>query len=151
MRTYIINGDRLIVRGEAPTHPSDNERVVTSLDELHSAQLSSKQLLALWNGMPSGARLGKIGNRAVFIDRLWSALEALPEPRPPRASKQATVITLLRRREGATVDEVRAATGWQPHTVRGLFSGALKKKLGLAVIATKEERGRVYRIIEANS
>lgn len=29
---------------------------------------------------------------------------------------------------------------------RGVFSGALKKKLGLAVVATKEERGRVYRI-----
>jgi hypothetical protein len=33
--------------------------------------------------------------------------------------------------------------------VRGVFSGALKKKLGLAVVATKEERGRVYRIAEA--
>jgi hypothetical protein len=33
--------------------------------------------------------------------------------------------------------------------VRGVFSGALKKKLGLAVVATKEERGRVYRIAAA--
>ena len=65
-----------------------------------------------------------------------------------RASKQAEVIALLRRPEGVTVDEVRTATGWQPHTVRGVFSGALKKKLGLAVVATKEERGRVYRIVE---
>jgi hypothetical protein len=56
------------------------------------------------------------------------------------------VIAMLRRPEGVAVDEVRAATGWQPHTVRGLFSGALKKKFGLAVIAAKEERGRVYRI-----
>jgi hypothetical protein len=77
---------------------------------------------------------------------LWSALEALPDPQPARASKQAEVIGLLRRPEGVTVDEVRAATGWQPHTVRGVFSGALKKKLGLAVVAAKEERGRVYRI-----
>ena len=45
-----------------------------------------------------------------------------------------------------TIDEVRAATGWQPHTVRGVFSGALKKKLGLEIVAGKEERGRVYRI-----
>jgi hypothetical protein len=57
----------------------------------------------------------------------------------------------IRRTEGVTVDEVRAATGWQPHTVRGVFSGALKKKLGLAIVAGKEERGRVYRIAEAEA
>ena len=99
--------------------------------------------------MPGVDRLSKIGNRQALVDRLWSALEALPDPQPARASKQAEVIGLLRRPEGVTVDEVRAATGWQPHTVRGVFSGALKKKLGLAIIAAKEERGRVYRIARA--
>jgi hypothetical protein len=108
--------------------------------------ISGKRLLALWNGLPGVDRLIKNGDRAALVDRLWSVLEALPDPQPVRASKQAEVIALLRRPEGVTVDEVRAATGWQPHTVRGLFSGALKKKLGLAVIAAKEERGRVYRI-----
>ena len=29
---------------------------------------------------------------------------------------------MLRRPEGATVDEVVNATGWQRHTVRGVFS-----------------------------
>ena len=53
---------------------------------------------------------------------------------------------MLRRQEGATVDEVASATGWQRHTVRGVFSGTLKKKLGLSIASTKEERGRVYRI-----
>jgi hypothetical protein len=55
---------------------------------------------------------------------------------------------MLRRPEGATVDEVVSATGWQRHTVRGVFSGTLKKKLGLTLASTKEERGRVYRIAE---
>lgn len=59
------------------------------------------------------------------------------------------MIALLRRPEGATVDEVRAAAGWQAHTMRDVSSGALKKKLGLAVVATKGERGRVYRVAEA--
>ena len=149
MRVYMINADGLIVSPEAPAEPVENQIVVASPDELRAARLSGKRLLALWNGLPGADRLSKVGDREALIDRLWSALEALPDPQPARASKQAEVIALLRRPEGATVDEVRAATGWQPHTVRGVFSGALKKKLGLAIVAAKEERGRVYRIAEA--
>jgi hypothetical protein len=72
----------------------------------------------------------------------------LPEPQSEekRPSKQDAVIAMLRRPEGATVDEVASATGWQRHTVRGVFSGTLTKKLGLALASEKEERGRVYRI-----
>ena len=151
MRAYIITGEDLIVSREAPVRSGEDEIVVTSLDELRAARLSGKRLLALWNGLPGVDRLSKVGNRAVLVERLWSALEAFPDPPPERASKQAAVIALLRRPEGATVDEVRAATGWQPHTVRGVFSGALKKKLGLAIVASKEERGRVYRIAGAGA
>jgi hypothetical protein len=50
-----------------------------------------------------------------------------------------------------TVDEVTSVTGWQRHTVRGLFSGTLKKKLGLTLASAQEERGRVYRIVEARA
>jgi len=49
------------------------------------------------------------------------------------------------------VDEVARATGWQRHTVRGVFSGTLKKKLGLTLASAKEERGRVYRIDQSAS
>ena len=147
MRVYIINADDLIVSRETPVEPDENEIFVSSLDELRAAHLSGKRLLALWNGLPNVDRLSKVGNREALVDRLWSALEALPDPQPARPSKQAEVIALLRR----PVDEVRAATGWQPHTVRGVFSGALKKKLGLAIVAAKEEHGRVYRIAEAGA
>ena len=76
-----------------------------------------------------------------------------PEPQADgkRPSKQEKVIEMLRRPEGATVDEVVRATGWQRHTVRGVFSGTLKKKLGLTLASAKEERGRVYRIAEPAS
>ncbi len=56
---------------------------------------------------------------------------------------------MLRRPEGATIEQVVEATGWQRHTVRGAMSGALKKKLGLTLASEKVEgRGRVYRIID---
>jgi hypothetical protein len=62
-------------------------------------------------------------------------------------TKQALLVDLLRRKEGATIAEAVKATGWQPHSVRGAISGSLKKKLGLAVVSDKVEgRGRVYRI-----
>ncbi|WCR11993.1 DUF3489 domain-containing protein [Paracoccus stylophorae] len=71
-----------------------------------------------------------------------------PKARTPRAgTKQAKLIEKLRSDGGATIDEIVVATGWQPHTVRGAFAGALKKKLGLEVTSDKVEgRGRVYRL-----
>jgi hypothetical protein len=64
-------------------------------------------------------------------------------------TKQEQLIGMLSRKEGATIAEIVKAFGWQPHTVRGALSGALKKKLGLKVGSEKEEgRGRVYRIAD---
>jgi hypothetical protein len=70
-----------------------------------------------------------------------------PKTRTARAgTKQAQLIAMLRIPEGATIDEIVAATGWRAHTVRGVMAGALKRKLGLAVISEKIEDTRVYRI-----
>jgi len=62
-------------------------------------------------------------------------------------TKQAQIIAMLQRPEGATVAEIVAATSWQAHTARGAISGALKKKLGLPIAAEKVEgRGTVYKL-----
>jgi hypothetical protein len=62
-------------------------------------------------------------------------------------SKQAKLIEMLKRPDGAAIDEIVKKFAWQPHTVRGAIAGALKKKLGLSVTSEKlEGRGRVYRI-----
>jgi hypothetical protein len=122
---------------------------------IDAAPLNGKRLLALWNALPSAEKRRKVGDREALMDELWLAIEALPDPEPQsdakRPSKQDEVIAILRRPEGATVDEVSSATGWQRHTVRGVFSGTLKKKLGLTIASAKEERGRVYRIAEPAS
>src|SRR5262245_42556637 len=150
MRIYIIGNDGITLCREPPANIDKGETAITSREELHAARLSGKRLLALWNALPDVQRQTKVGDRDALIDRLWTAIEALPEPdqqpdaKPP--SKQEAVIAMLQRPEGATVDEVASATGWQRHTVRGLFSGTLKKKLGLTLASAQEERGRVYRI-----
>ena len=155
MRIYIIGNDGITLCREAPAEVNEGEIAVASNEELHAAALSGKRLLALWNALPAVERRRKVGDRDVLINQLWSAIEALPEPEPPSdarpPSKQNAVIAMLRRPEGATVEEVASATVWQRHTVRGVFSGTLKKKLGLSLASAKEERGRVYRIAEPAS
>jgi hypothetical protein len=69
------------------------------------------------------------------------------KPRMRDNSKQATVIQMLQRPEGATISQICEATGWQKHTVRGTFAGAFKKKLGLNLTSDKADGGeRIYRI-----
>jgi hypothetical protein len=150
MRVYIIGNDGIILCREPPATVNEGEIVVASNEELRAAQLNSKRLLALWNALPGVEKRKKVSDREALIDQLWSAIEALPDPdqlsETKRPSKQGAVIAMLQRPEGATVDEVASAMGWQRHTVGGLFSGTLKKKLGLTLASSQEERGRVYRI-----
>lgn len=64
-------------------------------------------------------------------------------------TKQAQLIAMLRRARGASIAEIAEALDWQHHTVRGALAGALKKKLGLAIVSEPHEaRGRIYRITE---
>jgi len=74
----------------------------------------------------------------------------VPEPKEPRTrenSKQAQMIALLKRPEGATIAQMVEATGWQSHTVRGAMAGALKKRLGLVIDSIREGAGeRIYRV-----
>ena len=152
MRIYIIGHDGITLCREAPAAVNEGEIAVASNEELHAAQLSGRRLLALWNALPGVEKQRKMGDRGALINQLWSAIEMLPDPEPQsdakRPSKQDAVIAMLRRPEGVTVDEAASATGWQRHTVRGVFSGTLKKKLGLTLASAQEERGRVYRIAE---
>src|SRR6266496_5580667 len=62
-------------------------------------------------------------------------------------SKQAWVISMLQRPEGATLQAVMAVTGWQPHSVRGFFSGVVRRKLRLALASNKAGDQRLYWIV----
>ena len=79
------------------------------------------------------------------------AIDAVIEQAKPRTrdnSKQARVIAMLKRPEGATIAQIMDVTGWQQHTVRGTFAGALKKKLGLTITSSKESgTERIYKIV----
>ena len=65
------------------------------------------------------------------------------------ASKQAQLIALLKSPEGGTLEQMTSLTGWQPHSVRGVISGALRKRLGFTVVCAGIAGSRVYRIVAA--
>ncbi len=99
------------------------------------------------------AGLLAIGIEPVVVQTMAAVRKRVAEIRAPKlptpraGTKQAMLIAMLQAPEGATMEEIIAATGWQAHTARGAMSGALGKKLGLIVTSVKENgRGRVYRI-----
>jgi predicted ArsR family transcriptional regulator len=81
------------------------------------------------------------GERAALAEAIEELRQALAKPgtapstsgpgQPRVGTKQAAVLALLRRPEGASGPAIAEATGWAPHTVRG-FLAALKKR-GVAV------------------
>jgi hypothetical protein len=106
------------------------------------------------------AGLEAIGIEPILASTVPNPRKTKPDPAPTPQStdapkpvavregtKQAQIIALLQRPEGASIGEIVDATGWQAHRVRGMVSGALKKKLGLAVTSAKEQgRGTVHRL-----
>ena len=108
------------------------------------------------------AGLEAIGIEPLAASAVTSARRAKPKAEPAETpddtapakhvairagTKQAQIIAMLQRPEGATVAEMVEATGWLAHTVRGCISGTLKKKLGLPINVKREERrGTVYKV-----
>lgn len=73
-------------------------------------------------------------------------VEASDAAPPSPGGKIGRLVELLRRPGGATIPDLMGASGWQAHSIRGAIAGAVKKKLGLAVLSAKGEAGRIYRI-----
>ena len=99
------------------------------------------------------AGLLAIGIEPVVVKTVVAICEHAAEAaasKPPiqrEGTKQAMLIALLQRPDGASIAEIVAATGWMAHTARGVISGVLKKKLRLAITSAKDVgRGTVYRI-----
>ena len=89
------------------------------------------------------------------------APEASRAPAPPQVAsagatksktKQSVCLILLARPNGATIEDLQTATGWQQHSVRGFLAGAVKKKLGLTLVSSKSDGdARRYRVIDAGA
>ena len=113
---------------------------------------------ALWRQRQDGSfatlAITDAGLKAIGIEidppRPEPVADPVPKPQAQRkGTKQAKLIEMLRTKDGATLDEIVATTGWLKHTARGVISGQLKKRLGLNVVTEADpQRGRVYRITD---
>jgi hypothetical protein len=142
--------------GSAPEQPSSHTRAAATPVSL---PLSPEATSA-----PQDAPAGRLTLRtaAAAVITAWEVSQPLDAPlaylratlagRPARApreigavlkpregTKQAAVLALLRRPQGATVAHVVEATGWAPHTVRGFFAG-LRTRHGIQVTVLERVR-----------
>jgi hypothetical protein len=125
----------------------------TVITQAEMAQHGASQVLLdeIGDDDPTDAEIEASNDIDPEIEDIVTAIEtkAHAEAKTPRTrenSKQATVIAMLKRPEGATIAQIMESTGWQAHTVRGTFAGAFKKKLGLDITSAKGDGDRVYRI-----
>lgn len=116
------------------------------------------RLVEIWNGLPGVTAVKRFQDRSKAAGRIWEAIQHLQPARKRvtktrkqtaqvarTGSRTEQIITLLRQPDGATLEEVMAATGWQSHSVRAFVSAALPNK-GLQVESLRRDGQRVYRI-----
>ena len=119
----------------------------TAPDGPHAADVAPETATTA-TGASTKNGAGKARKGATKASKASKASKAAKTAAEPRAdSKKAIILDLLRRPEGATMAEIAKATGWKAHSIRGLISGTLAKKMGLTVESTKNEAGeRTYKI-----
>mgnify|MGYP003346314219 CR=1 FL=1 len=68
------------------------------------------------------------------------------KPAKAKVTKLARLEAMLRRSEGATIEQMTKALAWQAHSVRGAMAGALKKKGCVVTNDIGKDKQRIYRI-----
>ena len=157
---FLLTDDKSIVSAAGEASPG---AVFSSGAELRRLlrEWPLRGLVELWNRLPGVRPVTKFENREIAIARLWKTIQpreesgeaGAPKARPRRkvfappkpGSKADRILTLLQQPEGATLDNLMSATGWQAHSVRGFLSN-LKRKRGWNVRSRKQDGQRLYRL-----
>ena len=146
MHCYLLRDTDITVMADQPALIPVDAILIESIKSLDPRRFPLTRLVSIWNALPGVSPINRFKDRPSALKRVWTALEALPITSSRTNSKQALVVALLQRAEGVSMDELMQVTGWQPHSVRGLLSGAIKKKRGLTVSSSKNGEHRIYRI-----
>jgi len=146
MRCYLFRDFNVTVLPQVPASQQADADLIQSIRDIDQTRFPLPRLLAMWNSLPGAEPLKRFRDRSTAVKRVWAALEALPLGSSGSGSKQDRLIALLQRPSGASIEDLMSATGWQRHSVRGVLSGVVRKKRGLALTSVREGGQRVYRI-----
>ena len=90
-------------------------------------------------GKPRSGKKASLAERRPKSQK--AAKQAKPAPGAREGRKAAKVLGLLGRPDGASLKELRKATGWLAHSVRGFLSGTLAKRMRLKLVSAKSKDG----------
>jgi hypothetical protein len=105
-----------------------------------SLRRAAQVLLDAWEklvdveGDIADAMSGPIAGLHAALANQAPASISVEASRPPRDTKQAKVLAMLRRDEGASGPQIAEAMGWAPHTVRGFLAGLAKRGISVEVL-----------------
>ena len=156
---YSVHADETVSVAAAGTSaPADAVVSFSSFEELKAltSQWPMRQLVSVWNKLPGTRRVTRFENRSIATERLWRALDqqspaaiqksAPKKERTVRQTKAECIVALLQAPEGATLEALMKATGWQAHSVRGFLSRKVSKEPGLQLDSLRRDGKRVYRL-----
>jgi hypothetical protein len=112
-----------------------------------SLRRAAQALLDAWVGLAEGGHadvakiIGPIAALRATLAASPSAHKPIDRASPRPDTKQAQVLTMLARDEGASGPQIAEAMGWAPHTVRGFLAGLAKKGIKVDVLERVRQVG----------
>jgi Protein of unknown function (DUF3489) len=146
MKTFVVDSANNVSvrRSHAAVVPGRKSKFASEKElPKVAANWPTARLVEIWNQLPGVRPVRKFTDRKTAVRRIWQAIQNLE----PAGTKTDRILALLEQPAGATLEALRAVTGWQPHSVRGFLS-QLSKSRGLQIESFKREGQRVYRIVQ---